>query len=306
MGQDDSGAAGGFEALDDVEHPGVVAVFGWRHPIAGEALVGVLVGVDAVGPAFVAEGRVGDDEIELFEVAAFEVFGIGEGVAVFDLVEGTGHIMQHDVHAGQNGGGAIVFLTVDIDLTVGGLGQFEQKGTATAGGIESGGFGAEFFGLHVEDARQDAAHFGRGVKLAFAFAAILGEVTHEVLVGVAEDVVSGGTVTAEVEFRFFEDSDQVGESLYFGLSGAEFAVVVEVSPLIDGQFVGSKEGFDDFFIDAVADIAFALELAHIVEAGTFGDGDGPEPLAGVAVGNVFDEQQYEHVVFILAGVHGAP
>ena len=60
---------------------GVVALLGRRHAEGVEALEGVVLGIDAVAPAFVAEGRIGDDVIKGLERAVHEELGIGEGVA---------------------------------------------------------------------------------------------------------------------------------------------------------------------------------------------------------------------------------
>ena len=59
----------------------------------------------------------------------------------------------------------------------------------------------------------DAARFGRRIELPLALAALGGEVPHQVLVGVAEDVVVLGAVLREIELGLLEDADQVGEAI---------------------------------------------------------------------------------------------
>lgn len=49
----------------------------------------------------------------------------------------------------------------------------------------------------------------------------------------------------------------------------------------------------------------ALQPDHVFEAGAFGDGDGGVGDVGVFVADVFDEEEDEDVVLILAGVHAA-
>ena len=51
------------------------------------------------------------------------------------------------------------------------------------------------------------------VELPLALAALGGEVPHEILVGIAEDVVVLGAVLREVERGVLEDGDEVGEAL---------------------------------------------------------------------------------------------
>jgi predicted aconitase with swiveling domain len=54
----------------------------------------------------------------------------------------------------------------------------------------------------------------RLARIQFAFATLRGEVPHQVIVGVAEDVVAVGAVLTEVERLVLEDSDQVGEPVH--------------------------------------------------------------------------------------------
>ena len=87
-----------FKGADDVEEVSVVALARGRNTEGLEALVGIVGEVDAVGPALVAEGRIGDDLVEGLEgVADFE-FGIGKRVALLD--DGHGSVVQDHVHAG--------------------------------------------------------------------------------------------------------------------------------------------------------------------------------------------------------------
>jgi hypothetical protein len=55
----------------------------------------------------------------------------------------------------------------------------------------------------------------------------------------------------------------------------------------------------------VTDVALAFERDHVSEAGALGDPDGRVGHAGVFVADVFDEEEDEDVVFVLAGVHAA-
>jgi hypothetical protein len=68
-------------------------------------------------------------------------------------------------------------------------------------------------GRDADHLGDDAADLGRGVELPLALAALGGEVPHQVLVGVAEDVVVLGAVLREVELGLLEDADQVGQAL---------------------------------------------------------------------------------------------
>ena len=155
----------------------------------------------------------------------------------------------------------------------------------------------------AEDLRHDAADFGGGVELPLALAALGGEVPHQIFVGVAQDVVAVGAVLREIERLVLEDGDEVGEPVHHLLAAAELGGVVEVRHV--GQLVGVGQRGDDLLVDLVADVGLALEGDHVLEAGALGDGDGRVGHAGVFVADVFDEQQDEDVVLVLAGVHAA-
>ena len=104
---------------------------------------------------------------------------------------------------------------------------------------------------------QDPRDLGRRVELALALAGLGGEVPHQVLVGVAEQVVALGADAAEVEV--VEDRDQLGEPVLHLLALAELLLVVEVGLVDDvAQVVGLGELADDL-VDPVADLLVALE-----------------------------------------------
>ena len=155
----------------------------------------------------------------------------------------------------------------------------------------------------AQDLGDDAADFRRGVELALAFATLGGEVPHEVFVGIAQKVVAIGAVLGEIEGGVFENGDEVGEALHHFLAAAELVRVVEVRHV--GQLVGLCERAKDAFIDLVADVRFALEGDHVGEGGPRRDGDRRVGLARVFVADVFDEQEDEDVILVLAGIRAA-
>jgi hypothetical protein len=58
-----------------------------------------------------------------------------------------------------------------------------------------------------------------------------GEVPHEVLVCISQNVVAFGAVLGKVERRIFEDGNQVGEPIHHLLAAAELGSVVEVGKI---------------------------------------------------------------------------
>ena len=219
--------------------------------------------------------------------------------------------MQDHVHAGQTSGGGILFLTVEGNahaLAVEGeTGELEQQRGRATGGVVGGGVRAQVGLVDAEDEGHHAADLRRGEELALALAALGGEVAHQVFVGVAEQVVAVGAVFGEIERWVFEDGDQVGEAVHHFLAAAQLVGVVEVGEVGLGELgIGLGERGDDLLVDVIADGGLALEGRHIGEARTLRDGDGGVFLPGVFVADVFQEQEDEHVILVLGGIHAAP
>ena len=132
---------------------------------------------------------------------------------------------------------------------------------------------------------------------------------HEILIGIAKNVVVVRAVFGEIELRLLEDADQVCQFFHHRGSFAKFIRVVEVGEITAGEpGVGVDERLDDLGIDLVANVGLALEGDHIFEARTLGDRHrrGEILAVTVLVGDVFDEQHEQDVILVLAGIHAAP
>ena len=83
---------------------------------------------------------------------------------------------------------------------------------------------------------------------------------HEILVGVAQDVVVLGAVLREIERGVLEDGAQVAQLLDLLSAVAEFVRVVEIGKVAAGKAgVRVDERLDDLGVDLVADVVLALE-----------------------------------------------
>jgi hypothetical protein len=92
-------------------------------------------------------------------------------------------------------------------------------------------------------------------------------VAHQVLVGVAQQVVALGAVGAEVEP--VEDATSLESRSCISLP-AQLALVVEVGLVDDAlEVVGLGQPADDL-VDLVADLLVALERDHVGEAAALG------------------------------------
>lgn len=86
---------------------------------------------------------------------------------------------------------------------------------------------------------------------------------HQVLIGVAEQVVALGTAAAEVQV--IEDGNQLGQPILHLLALAELLLVVEVGQVDDLlKVIGFGELGDDL-VDPVADLLVASKREHVVE-----------------------------------------
>src|SRR5262249_28761505 len=89
--------------------------------------------------------------------------------------------------------------------------DLQQQRARAAGRVVDGRVRGRLRLPDAEQLRHHAAHFRGRVELPLALAALGSEVPHQVLVGVAEDVVAVGAVLREVECGVLEDRDQVGQ-----------------------------------------------------------------------------------------------
>ena len=145
------------------------------------------------------------------------------------------------------------------------VGHLQQQRAGAAGGVVDGGGGGGLGLANADDLGHHPADLGGGVELPLALAALGGEVAHQVLVGVAEDVIALGAVLREIEGGVLEDGDQVGEAVDHLLAAAELGGVVEIGK-IESSSVGLRQRGDDLLVDLVADVGLALERDHVLEA----------------------------------------
>ena len=180
----------------------------------------------------------------------------------------------------------------------------EQERARAAGRVVDGLL-ARRRGADADDLGHDPRHLGRRVELALALATLGGEVPHQVLVGVAEQVVALGAVAAKVERRAVEDADQVGQPIDHLLALAQLVGVVPVRHVDHpAQPVRLGEPPDDL-VQLVADLLVALERHHVGEPAALRHLDVVALLARRLVRHVLHEQQHQDVVLVLRRVHAA-
>ncbi len=196
---------------------------------------------------------------------------------------GGGIVVQDHIHPRQGRGDVVDFLAVDGDAARRFGGGLEQERAGTASGIverlilTSGVADADDLG-------NDEGDLGGGVELPFAFAGLGGEVAHQVLVGVAQEVIALGAVAAEIEGGVLENGDQVGEAVHHLLAPAELVGVVEVGDVDHALEHRVRVGQPaDDLVDLIANAFIALEGRHIGKTALFGDDDGRVRLPSVLI-----------------------
>ena len=209
--------------------------------------------------------------------------------------------MQDHVHPGQSGSSRVLLLAVETDRFSRFISDLEQQRTGAAGRVVGGGGRAAVFWTDPNDFGDDPADFGRRIELAFAFAALGGEMPHQVFICITKNIVAIGAVFAEIQRFIFKNSDQAGQPVNHFLAAAKLGRIVEIGHV--GEFVGASQRFDDFFVDIVTDGCFTFQRNHVIEARTFGNYDWRIGYVGVFVADIFDKQQHQHIVLVLTGIH---
>ena len=216
--------------------------------------------------------------------------------------------MQDHVHTGKTSSGHVHFLPFQRDVLASLGGHLEQQGARAAGGVIRGGRGHCIGGGDAHDLGHDATDLGWRIELAFALAALRGKVPHQVFVGIAQNVVVLGSVLREIQLGLLEDADQVAEAIHHRLTFTELVRVIEVREVAACKTgVGVDQGLNDLCVDLVANIAFALEGNHVLEASSGRNGDRRCKVirVSVLVRDVLNEKHEQDVVLVLAGIHAA-
>ncbi len=177
----------------------------------------------------VAEGRVGDDGVELGFLGgvefAQEVPVVGQGVAVIDFELSVLHPVQQHVHAGEIVGGDVLFLPEDFAdaICAHAFSHVEEQGAGAAGEIEDlfqsrllarGGLLA----VEGDDGGEDVGNLLRGVELARLLTGACGELADQVFVGIAQSVGVGGEL-GQALGDFLDDGAELG--VPFGVGPAQ-------------------------------------------------------------------------------------
>jgi len=275
VGQDDGHHAFVFQEVKTVQQEGEIGGgFGGEAVVFETHVVAHRVG----GVPAVAEGRVGDDGVEVGLLGGVEfaqdVPVVGQGVAVINLELRILHPMQQHVHAGEVVGGDVLFLSESLADAIRphALSHVQEQGAGATGEIEdllqsrllsSGGL----LTVESDDGREDVGNLLRGVELARLLAGAGGELADQVFVGVPQSIGVGG---------------EIGQALGDLLDdGAELAVSVFVflAQLWGGQINLGEQPLEGALKGVVLDVfetrLQGVEQVPVLPPGHLGDA-GPE------------------------------
>ena len=187
MGQNDCCLAGRFQRFQDMQQPSIVAVFLRRHAQHSLAVSPIRIrDRNAIHPGFIRERWIDYDVVEGFQqfrVVLIFILGCRQGAFIADNNAGA-LVVQDQVHASQTGGGVVLFLAIDRDLTRSLIRRTNQQRTGTASRIVDCHAGIGGF-INTNHLCHNPRDFARCIELALALAGILGKFPHQKFVGVA-------------------------------------------------------------------------------------------------------------------------
>ena len=116
-----------------------------------------------------------------------------------------------------------------------------------------------------------------------------------------------GAVLREVQLRFLEDGDEVGEALHLAGPFAEFVWVVEVRKISAGQAgIGVNGGAGSTCVLILLPMSLSpLRATMSLKLAPFGivTGGAKSSVSPYLSDDIFDEQHEQDVVLVLTGIH---
>ena len=134
----------------------------------------------------------------------------------------------------------------------------------------------------------------------------MGELHHEIFVGVTDDVIAAGAIALEVNGRIFEYGDQSGHLVHQFLARTKFVRVIEIDVWQSaGKMVVLQELLEDF-IHRLRHIRCVFCLNEFIERRALVYRKIGAPLPFVSVGHIFKKQQHKNIILIAGRLHASP
>ena len=170
-------APGGFERADDMLDKHEI-----RFALGGHPELVAVFELHAVGGIVLRKGRIGNNNVEPFQLCPLPVLGLIERVAVFNL--SIQNVMKEHIEFAQAPGGSVLFLTVESQfsrtaiLALDIVERFNQHTARADSGIADLGILRR-----VENGYQQLDYGARGIEFAPLFPCAVGKVFDHLKVG---------------------------------------------------------------------------------------------------------------------------
>ena len=227
---------------------------------------------------------------------------IGKGIPRIDL--SVSFIVQNEVHLSKTGGRDFLFLTVRryFDLRL--IRCPDQQRAGATSRIVHSSVGICSL-INSYDFCQNTRNLGRGIELTLALTAFSSKVTHQILISIAKNIITGSLVIFEIKLGTLKNANQAGKLVHHFLTFAKLGLIVKMSignntcQIIAACFRKSGNNFIHFFTD----LRVIFNCGKIIKTTALGDGDICIFYTLELVGYIFDEQKCQNVILILRGVH---
>ena len=279
-----------------------------RRPVTIAIKAAIL--LQAVHPVFQRKWRIGYSKVKPlkhFIVGAFlKVFGRREGVARLDFA--CRFVVQHEVHLGKTCRSHFLLLAPDRDFKRRFVCCADQQRTGAARRIVNRITLIPFLNpINADHLRKNTRYFGRRIKLSLALAALCRKIAHQILVGVAQNIIAARLVILEIKLWALENGNQTSKLIHHFFACAQLRLIIEMR-IVDHAAKVIISGFGklgDDFVHFLANILISLQRNKIIEAPAFRHRNICILNPFEFVRNILHEQQGKNVILILRSIHAA-
>ena len=185
-----------LQGADKMQQEGIISVLLRRQKIRVPPVVDVaLPGVPK--PVLHRERGIGNADVEGFKVRGGLELRIVQCVS--DFYFSRCYAVKKHVQLRERGCRGILLLPIDTQILARRFAERAKEKRTRATGRIVYRIGRPFKLAHLQNHRDDAAHFGGRVELPFGLATFSGKILHQVFVCIAKKVVVGSPVLREIQ-----------------------------------------------------------------------------------------------------------
>ena len=291
-----------LQGADKMQQECIISVLLRRQKIRIPSIVDVaLPGIPE--PILHRERGIGNADIKGFKMGGGLELRVVQRVSYLDL--GVENAVEKHVQFRERGCRGVLLLPANAQILARGFAERAKEKRTRATGWIVYRIGRPFKLAHIQNHRDDSAHFGWRVELPFGLATFSGKVLHQVFVCVSKQVIIGGTIFGKVKRIRLKHANQLREGLDHRLPLTELRRVVEVwqGQIADDTAVGLLYGFKPL-VNLLTDVRVLFQGDKIVEPASLGDAQ-PRLVLFRLVRKILHEEHHQHVVLVLTCVHRA-